>query len=80
VIFRHPLINTAPRWQRGKIARVLASKISLAAKYDLYSGELKEDLFRELMMKVEVIRKQPAKLDVKKSGSRARQRRENNRN
>ncbi len=61
VIFRHPLINTSPRWQRGKIARVLASKISLAARYDLYSGELKEDLSRELMRKVDVIRKQPAK-------------------
>jgi len=66
VIFRHPLINTAPRWQRGKIARVLASKISLAARYDLYSGELKEDLSRELMMKVDFIRKQPAKLEKKK--------------
>lgn len=66
VIFRHPLINTAPRWQRGKIARVLASKISLAARYDLYSGELKEDLSRELTMKVEVIRKQPPKKDKKK--------------
>jgi nucleolar protein 56 len=68
VIFRHPLINTAPRWQRGKIARALASKISLAARYDLYSGELKEDLSRELMMKVNVIRKQPAKSEKKKRG------------
>ncbi len=33
VIFRHPLINTAPKWQRGKIARVLAAKISLASRY-----------------------------------------------
>lgn len=68
VIFRHPLINTAPRWQRGKIARVLAAKISLAARYDLYSGELKEELSRELMIKVDVIRKQPAKTGKKKSG------------
>ena len=65
IIFRHPLINTAPRWQRGKIARVLASKISLASRFDLYSGELKEDLFRELMAKVEVIRKQTAKPNKK---------------
>jgi nucleolar protein 56 len=80
VIFRHPLINTAPRWQRGKIARVLASKISLAARYDLYSGEIKEDLLRELMMKVDIIRKQPAKPEKKKSGSRSWQNRGNNRN
>lgn len=57
VIFRHPLINTAPKWQRGKIARVLAAKISLASRYDLYSGEVKEDLQRELRLKVEAIRK-----------------------
>jgi len=80
VIFRHPLINTAPKWQRGKIARALASKISLAARYDLYSGELKEDISRELMKKVEVIRKQPAKLEKKKSGLRSRRHRGNNRN
>jgi len=61
VIFRHPYINTAPKWQRGKIARVLASKISLAARYDFYSGELKEDLSRELKSKVEAIRKHPAR-------------------
>ncbi|MCZ7403206.1 MAG: rRNA biogenesis protein [Candidatus Methanoperedens sp.] len=76
VIFRHPLINTAPKWQRGKIARVLASKISLAARYDFYSGELKEDLSRELMMKVDAVRKQPPKLDKKKSGLRSRRHRE----
>jgi nucleolar protein 56 len=80
VIFRHPLINTAPRWQRGKIARVLASKISLAARYDLYSGELKEELSRELMMKVDVIRKQPVKPGKKIGGLRPRQNRGNNRN
>ena len=57
VIFRHPLINTAPKWQRGKIARVLAAKISLASRYDLYSGEVKEDLQRELRLKVDAIRK-----------------------
>lgn len=61
VIFRHPYINTAPKWQRGKIARVLASKISLAARYDFYSGEVKEDLSLELKSKVEAIRKHPAK-------------------
>ncbi len=61
VIFRHPLVNTAPRWQRGKIARALASKISLAARYDCYSGELKEGLIEELKTKVETIRKQTPK-------------------
>lgn len=61
VIFRHPLVNNAPRWQRGKIARALASKISLGAKCDYYSGELKEGLVEELKMKVEAIRKKHPK-------------------
>ncbi len=61
VIFRHPLVNTAPRWQRGKIARALASKISLAARYDFYSGKLNEGLPEELKTKVEIIRKQNPK-------------------
>ena len=58
LIFRHPLVNTAPKWQRGRIARALASKISLAARYDFYSGELNETLLEELKTKVEFIRKQ----------------------
>ncbi len=57
LIFRHPLVNTAPKWQRGKIARALASKISLAARYDCYSGELKESLLIDLKAKVKYIYK-----------------------
>jgi nucleolar protein 56 len=61
VIFRHPLINTAPRKLRGKIARAVASKISLAARYDCYSGEIKENLLNELEKKVAYIRKHAKK-------------------
>ncbi len=52
VIFRHPYVNTAPRRLRGKIARAVASKISLAARCDCYSGELKESLPEELERKI----------------------------
>ncbi len=57
VIFRHPFVNTAPKKIRGKIARAVASKISLAARYDYYSGELKESLKEELYNKVQGIKK-----------------------
>ncbi len=57
IIFRHPLVNNAPAWQRGKIARALSSKLSLAARYDYYSGELNESLPIELAAKVEDIKK-----------------------
>lgn len=61
VIFRHPFVNTAPLRQRGKIARIIASKISLAAKIDLYSGELREDIADEMKKKVEAVRKRTSK-------------------
>jgi len=53
VIFRHADINTAPWWQRGKIARVYAGKLAIAARIDAFSGEyvaeeLKEDINRKI--------------------------------
>lgn len=39
VIFQHPYVHSSPRWQRGKIARALATKISIAAKVDYFSRE-----------------------------------------
>ena len=69
-IFRHPLVNTALKHQRGKIARALASKISIAARCDRYSGELNESLLQELKAKVENIKKRypkPGKSRSKKS-------------
>ncbi len=61
LIFRHPLVNTAPGMLRGKIARVVASKISLAARYDRYSGKINESLPLELENKVAKIKKQAKK-------------------
>ncbi|MCS7136445.1 MAG: hypothetical protein RMJ14_04565 [Nitrososphaerota archaeon] len=39
LIFQHPYVHTSPRWQRGKIARALAAKISIAARIDYFSRE-----------------------------------------
>jgi len=61
VIFRHPYVNTAPKRLRGKIARAVAAKISLAARYDMYSGKIYENLPVELEKKVANIRKQAKK-------------------
>jgi len=49
LLFTHQLIQNAPLKKRGKVARVLASKLSIAAKMDFYgkkvkSTELKKDL------------------------------------
>ncbi|MDG6898296.1 MAG: hypothetical protein JRN24_01015 [Nitrososphaerota archaeon] len=38
ILFQHQEVHTAPKWQRGKIARTLANKIAIAARIDLYRG------------------------------------------
>lgn len=39
VIFQHTAIHQAPRWQRGKIARALSGKLSIAARIDAFGGK-----------------------------------------
>ncbi|MDO9516419.1 MAG: NOP5/NOP56 family protein [Methanosarcinaceae archaeon] len=57
IIFNHPQIKNSPWWQRGKIARALAAKISLAVRMDVYSGNgLNESLKTELDAKIESIK------------------------
>lgn len=53
IIFQYPLIGTAPKEQRGKIARVLATKIAIASKADAFShnfiaDELKKSFEKRL--------------------------------
>jgi nucleolar protein 56 len=53
----HPWISRSPRWVRGKIARTVAAKASIAAKVDAFDGEAwGEDEMRELEAKVEAIK------------------------
>ncbi len=56
-IFQHEMINRAPKSKRGRIARLLATKIAIAAKADAFTGnyiadklekEIKER-YREIM-------------------------------
>ena len=47
IIFRHPAVRSAKAKDRGKIARVLASKISLAAKADSFTGNFIADKLKK---------------------------------
>jgi nucleolar protein 56 len=58
VIFQHPLIKNSPWWIRGKIARILASHISIAVRIDYYSGDYRREIVENLNKKVEALRKQ----------------------
>ncbi len=39
MIFQHPWISRSPRWVRGKIARMLAGKASIAVRIDEHGGK-----------------------------------------
>jgi len=53
IIFQHTIIHEAKSWQRGKVARVLAGKLAIAARIDAFSGKymgdkLKADLEKRI--------------------------------
>ncbi len=57
IIFQHPLIHDAKRWQRGKIARALSGKLAIAARVDAFSGKyVGDDLKADLEKRVEEIK------------------------
>jgi len=59
IIFQHPYVRNSPRKLRGKIASVLASKISLAARMDAITGQDRsEELKAALDLTVSNIRSQ----------------------
>jgi nucleolar protein 56 len=58
IIFQHPLIHDAKRWQRGKIARALAGKLTIAARVDAFSGKYAgEELNADLEKRIGEIKK-----------------------
>ncbi len=46
VIFQYQHIHAAPKWQRGKIARALSGKLSIAARIDAFGGEFIGEMLR----------------------------------
>jgi len=53
LIFQHALLHDAKRWQRGKIARVIAGKLTIAVRTDAFGGRyvgdaLKADIDKRL--------------------------------
>jgi len=59
IIYRVAEVHTAPYWQRGKIARSLAGKLSIASRVDAYSDKnMGEKLREEFLTRVEEIKRQ----------------------
>ena len=57
LIFQHTLLHDAKRWQRGKIARVIAGKLAIAARADAFGGHFIGDRLKaEINKRLDEIR------------------------
>lgn len=56
ILFQHQEVHTAPKWQRGKIARTLANKTAIAARVDYYRGSEDASLKLSLDRRLEQIK------------------------
>jgi len=58
VIFQHSYIKKAPKSNRGKIARIFASKISIASKADAFTKrDISKDLIKDFERRMKEIKK-----------------------
>jgi nucleolar protein 56 len=56
VIFQHRAVHSAPKWQRGKIARSLAAKIAIAARVDFFRGVKEKGIDDKLQLRIDEIK------------------------
>jgi nucleolar protein 56 len=56
IIFTHEAVRNTRQADRGSAARALAGKLSIAARVDHYSGDLRPELEAELQERIETIR------------------------
>ncbi len=57
LIYQHPQVRGAKWWNRGKIARMLAGRISLASRRDVFTKTMDENIAEEFKQNVEEIEK-----------------------
>jgi nucleolar protein 56 len=53
IIFQHRRVHNAPKATRGRVARVLAAKLAIAARIDYYRQEADADFIREAQSAIE---------------------------
>ncbi|MBA3976862.1 MAG: ribonucleotide-diphosphate reductase subunit beta [Nitrosopumilus sp.] len=85
ILFQHPVIHSAPKWQRGKMARAIAAKTAIAARLDVYgqNPEVNQALSNKLDDRLTEIKekyKEPPTIEQRKASSRNEKRFGSNRN
>ncbi len=74
ILFQHPWVRNAKKWQRGKIARTLAAKLAIAAREDYFGGKyIGDELKKEMEERIrEIKEKYPEPPKGKKGGRKWR--------
>ncbi len=75
ILFQHPVIHSAPKWQRGKMARAVAAKTAIAARLDIYgkNPEINQALSNKLNDRITEIQdkyKEPPTIEQRKPSTR----------
>jgi nucleolar protein 56 len=72
VLFLHPVIQGAPRRQRGKLARALAGKVAIAARLDREGSPVRAELLTSFEARTKAVRaaRPTAAPNPRRSGSR----------
>ncbi len=76
ILFQHQAVHTAPKWQRGKIARTLANKIAIAARVDYYRGSEDVSIKASLDKRLESIKERYKEPPERRPQPRERPRKE----
>ena len=56
ILFQHASVHSAPKWQRGKVARSVAGKLAIAARIDTFRGSKDENILGSLNARLDEIR------------------------
>ena len=75
LLFQHPMVHAAPRWQRGKIARAIAAKAVIAARVDAYGEGINNTLLDKLNIRVTEIEEKYSEPTERNSSERTFDRR-----
>ncbi len=55
IIFQHRRVHNAPKGVRGRVARVLAAKLAIAARLDYYRGEAVPEFLRDAQARIDEV-------------------------
>jgi nucleolar protein 56 len=75
ILFQHPIIHSAPKWQRGKMARAVAAKTAIASRLDVYGqdptvNQALSNKLNDRILEIQEKYKEPPTIDQRNASAR----------